>query len=363
MALDELLDTARQLNTDLRVAKGFADANSRVFGELFVLSSMDRLVRETLEPLNDLLKNEAKGKTAASWAENPEKYDESIRRLKTALCNYPVLRQPNFELPYVVYTDASDYALGAVLCQLVVRNPLRDTHFTKGRVELLSARKRGSRHHFWSKEIPENATRKPFQNQMPYVPQEFGMPNLECLTNAKEMAGRMARWAMIMFEHNYQVEYIKGVTNTGTAGDALSRLIALKDSLWSPLTMSAEDTDDDSNHPFLMLWPDVHLLLTAHQHCAAASTVIPFEGNGPIDDRDLFTLNTDILKWMETEDTLNDANSEMDFHERVLFSRTSVYVGNVTTVNIHKGLYAHCPDFEFYTATLWISARIILQKL
>ena len=60
--------------------------------------------------------------------------------------------------------------------------------------------------------------------------------SLECLTNAKEMAGRMARWAMIMSEYNYQVEYIKGVTNT--AADALSRLISMKDHLWRPLPVS-----------------------------------------------------------------------------------------------------------------------------
>ena len=36
--------------------------------------------------------------------------------------------------------------------------------------------------------------------------------SLECLTNSKEVAGRMARWAMIMSEYNYRVEYIKGRT-------------------------------------------------------------------------------------------------------------------------------------------------------
>ena len=111
---------------------------------------------------------------------------------------------------------------------------------------------------------------------------------LECLTNAKEMAGRMARWAMIMSEYNYQVEhmYIKGVTNI--AADALNRLISIKDHLWRPLTISAEDSDDDLNHPFLMLWPDVHLALTAHQYCAAVAAVIRIEEDIPADNRDLF---------------------------------------------------------------------------
>ena len=69
--------------------------------------------------------------------------------------------------------------------------------------------------------------------------------SLECLTNSKEVAGRMARWAMIMSEYHYQVEYIKGVTNT--AADGLSRLISLPEDVWTPLTTT--DADSDKEHP------------------------------------------------------------------------------------------------------------------
>ena len=49
---------------------------------------------------------------------------------------------------------------------------------------------------------------------------------------------------------------------------------------------------------------------------------------------------------MKTEDKLNDANSEMNRHERVLFSRPSVRAADVKVLNIHKRLYANCPDFS-----------------
>ena len=69
----------------------------------------------------------------------------------------------------------------------------------------------------------------------------------------------MARWAMIMSEYNYSVEYIKGATNT--AADALSRLIKMPDEAWRPLRL--EDQDSDENYPFLysedckLAWLDV----------------------------------------------------------------------------------------------------------
>ena len=74
---------------------------------------------------------------------------------------------------------------------------------------------------------------------------------LQSLTNSKEVAGRMARWAMIMSEYNYMVEYVPGVINT--AADALSRLINIPESRWQRLTMPEDDSDE--SHPFLLLWP------------------------------------------------------------------------------------------------------------
>ena len=67
----------------------------------------------------------------------------------------------------------------------------------------------------------------------------------------------MARWAMIMSEYNYMVEYVPGVINT--AADALSRLINIPESRWQRLTMPEDDSDE--SHPFLLLWPELQLLV------------------------------------------------------------------------------------------------------
>jgi hypothetical protein len=48
------------------------------------------------------------------WGEEQQKAFETLRE---ALCAEPVLQSPDFSQPFIVTTDASDYALGAVLSQ------------------------------------------------------------------------------------------------------------------------------------------------------------------------------------------------------------------------------------------------------
>ncbi|KAK3526531.1 hypothetical protein QTP70_030689, partial [Hemibagrus guttatus] len=48
------------------------------------------------------------------WTEETK---QAILQLKTALTSYPVLQNPNFSLPFTLYTDASETLLRAVLSQ------------------------------------------------------------------------------------------------------------------------------------------------------------------------------------------------------------------------------------------------------
>ena len=70
-------------------------------------------------PLQELLKDSAKGKTMELWDKDKQKYENVVNEIKRILCSYPILWQPNFSEPFTIYSDASDYAIGAVLTQLV----------------------------------------------------------------------------------------------------------------------------------------------------------------------------------------------------------------------------------------------------
>ena len=63
-----------------------------------------------VSPLTDLLKKDKQW----CWSEDCA---EAFEKLKVAVSSEPVLRLPDFELPFEVHTDASDRALGGVLVQ------------------------------------------------------------------------------------------------------------------------------------------------------------------------------------------------------------------------------------------------------
>ncbi|XP_078240057.1 uncharacterized protein LOC144586137 [Pogona vitticeps] len=67
---------------------------------------------EIAAPLTDLTRKTAEDRIP--WTSDCE---AAFQRLKEALINYPVLRAPDFDREFIIYTDASNSGVGAVLCQ------------------------------------------------------------------------------------------------------------------------------------------------------------------------------------------------------------------------------------------------------
>ena len=70
------------------------------------------------KPLTELTTDRFGRDISEAW-DSDEKYQKAFEALKEKLCEYPVLRLPDLSKPYVCCSDASDYALGAALCQEV----------------------------------------------------------------------------------------------------------------------------------------------------------------------------------------------------------------------------------------------------
>ena len=62
------------------------------------------------KPMTDLTRDKA----AWSWG---DAQDNSFKALKVAIATAPILRLPDFERQFVITTDASDVAIGAILEQ------------------------------------------------------------------------------------------------------------------------------------------------------------------------------------------------------------------------------------------------------
>ena len=69
-------------------------------------------MRSIATPLNEIRKKGAK-------FERGEKQQKAFEALKEAIMSLPVLRMPDFSKQFVLQTDASSVALGAVLSQEV----------------------------------------------------------------------------------------------------------------------------------------------------------------------------------------------------------------------------------------------------
>eukprot|EP00731_Ephydatia_muelleri_P004432 Em0002g608a len=148
---------------------------------------------------------------------------EAFEALKRHLCTSPVLKCPNFERPFVLQTDASDWGVGAVLSQ-------KDDDDNEHPVAYFSKKllPRERRYSTIEKEclaikLATHAFRvyllgKPFTVQTDHHA-------LEWLDRLKEDNARLTRWCLALQPYQFKVKYRPGKLN-GNA-DALSRQASL----------------------------------------------------------------------------------------------------------------------------------------
>ena len=102
--LEQVFERLAQAGLKLKMSKcDFAKPEVKLLGYLVYARVAEPLVKLT-----------RKSETFV-WS---EKQAEAFQKLKTMLTTAPVVAHPRLDLPYQLYTDECNYAVGAILCQV-----------------------------------------------------------------------------------------------------------------------------------------------------------------------------------------------------------------------------------------------------
>lgn len=168
-----------------------------------------------------------------SKIEHTPQFLSSFNHLKNLLINAPILRYPDFTQPFVLTTDASNIAIGAVLSQSTPPNDhpvayasrtLNETEqkYSTIEKELLAI--------IWAcKYFRPYLYGRKFQIYTDHRP-------LVWLFNVKEPGSKLIRWRLKLEEYDYTIIYKSGKQNTNA--DSLSRI-----------SLNALETESILNNP------------------------------------------------------------------------------------------------------------------
>jgi len=237
------------------------------------------------KPLNHLIKK------TTIWNFD-EECKEAFDTLKQKLIEYPILRAPDFELEFILYTDASNWALGAVLAQ------------RKGSEEYVVA--------YASKLLQAAEKNYPISEKECYAvvwavkhfrTYLFGsyfkvVTDCSCLNwlmTLREPAGRLARWSIYLQTYQFKIFHRSGVSHTNA--DALSRPVLF---IAQQLIESVKEQHEDDLQVLMM-----HALPTTQNEAFMLSHNEFFEDDGDITDNEVdeqyqFEVNESVLKSTES---------------------------------------------------------------
>lgn len=152
--------------------------------------------------------------------------DSAFRSLKECLISAPILSCPNFDLPFIIQTDASDVGLGAVLTQMIEGQEMVISYLSRS---LTNNEKK-----FSTTEKECLAVLYAIEKWRPYIEgTRFTVVTdhycLKWLNNIQDPVGRIARWAVRMQQYDFDIVHRKGKDHI--VPDVLSRAVPVVGSL------------------------------------------------------------------------------------------------------------------------------------
>jgi len=231
-------------------------------------------------------------------------YINCFNLCKTLLTNDPILQYPNFEKPFILTTDASDYAIGAVLSQGPIGSDLpiayasrtlneHEINYSTTEKELLAI--------VWSTQYfrPYLYGRK-FRIITDHKP-------LQWLFSLKEPNSKLVRWRLRLEEYDYEIQYKPGKLNSNA--DALSR----------PPNCNVINSSDDDRPPILRYMERFNKQLEQRDPLDTRSIIVePGDTDEQnLDDTDLQTVHTSrerpICNVPISEDPINFGANQITF--------------------------------------------------
>lgn len=149
--------------------------------------------------------------------ENDQKYTEAFEKLKSLITEHPVLRYPDFKKKFVLTTDASQYAIGAVLSQEDHPNCFASRTLNEHEIRYSTIEKELLAIIWATKYF------RPYLFGQKFIIRTDHQP-LVWLSSLKEPNSKLQRWKIKLNEFDYDIEYVKGKDNK--VADFLSRINA-----------------------------------------------------------------------------------------------------------------------------------------
>ncbi|SAL94817.1 hypothetical protein, partial, partial [Absidia glauca] len=171
-------------------------------------------------PLTKLL-----SKKVPTWNWN-DTAQQAFDSLKTHFCSSPVLQHSDPSKPFILETDASDYAIGAVLSQKSADDQLHPiAYFSR---KLTSSE---INYEIYDKELLAIIDSLSYWRHLLIATNDPVLiysdhKNLEYFTTTKRLNRRQARWSLFLADFHFQITYRAG--RLQGKPDALSRQPALK---------------------------------------------------------------------------------------------------------------------------------------
>jgi transposase InsO family protein len=165
-------------------------------------------IADLTTPLSDLLKKD----TPFVWG---EKQQLAFDQIKQMVCNPPVLKYPDFSKPFVLWTDASDHAVGGILMQ------------GAGPIAFESRKLKDSEKNYSTTDKECLAfvycigKFRCYLEGTPFVV-KCDHKALQYLMSKRDLTRRQARWLEKLSDFKFSIEHVPGKDNG--AADALSRV-------------------------------------------------------------------------------------------------------------------------------------------